>query len=328
MKRVCRQMQRRAFSTNPKTGILLMNMGGPADPKDTKPFLYNLFNDNDIIALGGGSFQQRFASIISNRRSPSVEKKYEEIGGSPITKWHDYQGNELQKRLNEKETDEPYKVYTVFRYTQPFTKDVLTQMKSDGIERAIAFPTYPQWSCTTSGSNMNELWRQLTELKLENEFKWSVIDRWYQNPLYHDTLLEQILKSMKTQFDDKERNEVVILFSAHSVPMKVVEKGDTYVGEIYSTCKTIMNRLPEYAKAHGHDINWNGNNEHFVAWQSKVGFLPWMVPKTEATIKELGKRGVPNILTVPIAFVCDHIETLHEIGIEYKEEADKVGIKN
>jgi len=315
------------FQTRNVTGVVLMNMGGPAEPKDTKPFLTKLFSDSDIIELGGGKKQEFFCKLMVGRRHKAVEQKYEEIGGSPITKWHEYQAEKLQARLDEENPQTaPHKVYINFRYTPPFAEDTLQQMKADGVERAVAFPTYPQWSCTTSGSSMNELWRKMDSLNMQSDFRWSVIDRWYENDLYHQTMLQRMRECMEN-FSEDVRDNVVILFSAHSLPMKVVAKGDQYVGEIGATAKMVMGKLDEYLNENPL-AGWSGSNSHFITWQSKVGPLPWMVPKTEDVLKDLGKRGKKHVMVVPIAFVCDHIETLHEIGIEYLEDAHKAGIEH
>jgi len=304
-----------------------MNMGGPADPADTKPFLTKLFSDNDIIELGGGKKQELFCKFMVGRRHKAVEEKYEEIGGSPITKWHEFQAERLQIKLDEENPQTaPHKVYVNFRYTPPFAEDTLQQMKADGVERAVAFPTYPQWSCTTSGSSMNELWRKMDDLNMQSDFKWSVIDRWYDNDLYHQTMLQKMRECME-KFSEDQRENVVILFSAHSLPMKVVAKGDQYVGEIGATAKMVMGKLEGFLEENPLS-GWSGTNSHFITWQSKVGPLPWMVPKTEDVLKDLGKRGKKHVMVVPIAFVCDHIETLHEIGIEYLEDAHKAGIEH
>jgi len=304
-----------------------MNMGGPANPTDTKPFLTKLFSDPDIIELGGGKKQEFFCKFMVGRRHKAVEQKYEEIGGSPITKWHELQAERLQTKLDEENPQTaPHKVYVNFRYTPPFAEETLQQMKADGVERAVAFPTYPQWSCTTSGSSMNELWRKMDSLNMQSDFKWSVIDRWYDNDLYHQTMLQKMRECME-KFSEDQRENVVILFSAHSLPMKVVAKGDQYVGEIGATAKMVMGKLEGFLEKNPLS-GWSGTNSHFITWQSKVGPLPWMVPKTEDVLKDLGKRGKKHVMVVPIAFVCDHIETLHEIGIEYLEDAHKAGIEH
>jgi ferrochelatase len=150
-------------------------------------------------------------------------------------------------------------------------------MKEDGVERAIAFSQYPQWSCTTAGSSMNHLWRELSRLNLGDQFKWSVIDRWNIHPGYVSAVANRVRIGLE-QFAPEDRDKVIIMFSAHSVPMKVVNKGDSYVKEIASTSERVIEAL-------------GLKNTHILSWQSKVGFLPWMGPNTSDVIKGLAKQG-------------------------------------
>jgi len=220
----------------------------------------------------------------------------------------------------------PHKAYTAFRYANPPTEEALAEMKKDGVEHAVAFSQFPQWSCTTSGSSMNELWRQLKRLDMMDEFKWSLIDRW---PI-HDGFIDAVTKRMAEkllEYDEETREKFVFIFSAHSVPMKVVEKGDHYITEVAATVNKVMETFSGKVSA-GEIPGVAQTNQYVMAWQSKVGFLPWMVPNTGSAIKELGKKGTRNVMVIPIAFTSDHIETLFEIGIEYAEEAEEVGIQN
>lgn len=302
-----------------KTAIVMLNMGGPAVPEETGPFLKRLFNDQDIIDLGGGKRQELFGNFVSWRRTPKITEQYESIGGSPITKWTQFQGEEMVKILDKVSPETaPHKHYIMFRYTHPLTEDTLQEMKRDNVKHAIAFSQFPQWSCTTSGSSMNELWRNLKAAELENQFKWSIIDRWFTNSGYIDAVIERIEEKLN-MMDEKQAVKTTLVFSAHSVPMKVVEKGDHYITEICSTVHMVMAKLNQNRKK---------PLRHVIAWQSKVGYLPWMTPSTSQVIESLGKRGVKNLLVVPVAFTSDHIETLFEIGQEYKEEAEEHGITN
>jgi ferrochelatase len=162
----------------------------------------------------------------------------------------------------------PHLPYIAFRYADPLTEETLVQMKEDGITRAIAFSQFPQWSCTTTGSSMNELWRKLRELDMVDQFKWSAIDRWHLHPGFIDAVTDRIAERM-LDFDEKDRDDVVILFSAHSVPMKVVEKGDHYVPEVSSTVHAVMQRWQERAAS----TDGLSANKHVLAWQSKVQSL-------------------------------------------------------
>jgi ferrochelatase len=310
----------------PKTAVLMMNMGGPSEAAETEPFLQRLFTDNDIIELGGGRMQQVFGRLVSRRRSPKVAAQYDLIGGSPIGKWTEYQGRRMCQILDELRPESaPHKAYTAFRYVPPLTENALAQMKADGVRRVVAFSQFPQWSCTTSGSSLNELWRQVLALGMQEQFEWSIIDRWPLHDGFVDAVLERMQERM-LEFDEADRDKAVVVFSAHSVPMKVVQKGDHYVGEVAATVQKVMERWNERVRA-GAVPGLRRPSKHVLAWQSKVGFLPWMSPSTSDAIKQLATvRGQKTLLLVPVAFTSDHIETLFEIGLEYAEEAAELGV--
>jgi len=200
-------------------------------------------------------------------------------------------------------------------YAHPLTAEALSAIEADKVKRVVAFSQFPQWSCTTTGSSLNDLWREVKKSPALSDVQWSIIDRWPLHPTYIDAICERIEEKIST--DDK----TTLLFSAHSVPMKVVEKGDTYTTEVAATTQAVMARLAQRGKL-------KTVPKHFLAWQSKVGYLPWMVPSTAEAIKNLGKRGAKRLLVVPVAFTSDHIETLFEIGIEYKHEAKEAGIEH
>ena len=206
----------------------------------------------------------------------------------------------------------PHKFYPAFRYTAPFSEDVLVQMKADGVRRAVAFTQYPQYSCATTGSSINELWRAARRLGLEREFHWSVIDRWPTHPGFIAEVAQSIRAGLE-QFLEPERKDVLVLFSAHSLPLSVVNRGDTYPQEVGASVQAVMQRL-------------DFSHEFLLSYQSSVGPVQWLGPSTESVVRQLGTQKRRSILAVPIAFTSDHIETLHEIDIEYKELAEKSGI--
>jgi ferrochelatase len=185
-------------------------------------------------------------------------------------------------------------------------------MKADGITRAVAFTQYPQWSCSTTGSSLNDLWRALDRTGLQDAFTWSIIDRWGEH--------EGFVRSMASAVDDgleqypaHERDDVLVLFSAHSLPLKVIDRGDAYPAEIAAS----VSRVVQAAEL---------RNPYMLSFQSEVGPVRWMGPSTETMIKQLAARGQKNVLVVPIAFTSDHIETLSEIDIEYGELAHSLGM--
>jgi protoheme ferro-lyase len=109
-----------------------------------------------------GPFQQQLGKFIAWRRTSKVQAQYELIGGSPIRKWTELQGEEMCKLLDVQSPETaPHKPYIAFRYAHPLTDEALDKMEADGVTRVVAFSQFPQWSCTTTGSSMNELWRQV-----------------------------------------------------------------------------------------------------------------------------------------------------------------------
>ncbi|CAG8557595.1 9744_t:CDS:2, partial [Acaulospora morrowiae] len=296
---------------NGPTAILLMNLGGPTELEGVQDFLERLFSDPDLIPI---PFQKRLAPIIAKRRAPRIQEQYAKIGGgSPILHWTQKQGSALEKLLDEicPETA-PHKSYIAFRYAPPLTADTVIQMKKDGVRRAIAFTQYPQYSCSTTGSSLNELCRRLESLDSERSIRWSVIDRWPTHPGLVETFANHIQASLKT-YPPEVRDNVIFLFSAHSLPTTVVNRGDTYISEVAATVHAVMERL-EFS------------NPYRLVWQSQVGPQSWQGPQTIDAILEFGKRGKNDILLVPIAFTSDHIETLFELDLEYGHEAEKAGI--
>ena len=301
----------------------MFNMGGPTTLDEVGPFLNRLFLDGEIITLG--RFQNTLGPFIARRRTPRIQQQYAEIGGgSPIRRWTDAQGRMMAERLDRLSPHTaPHKPYTMFRYAQPLTSDALEAMAADGIKRAVAFSQYPQFSCTTSGSSLNHLWRELTKKGWEKRFEWSIIDRWHTHPLFIAAVEERIRTALQ-RFPEGVRDKVVIVFSAHSIPMRVVNRGDPYTAEVASTVSHVMQALrsTESVSASRSPVR----NTHLLAWQSQVGYLPWMGPQTGEVIKGLAKQGHKHLLIVPIAFTSDHVETLYEIDKEYGHVAAEAGV--
>lgn len=293
------------------TGIVLLNLGGPQTLDDVGPFLQRMFLDRELIPL---PFQERLGNFISSRRTPKVQKKYAEMGGgSPIYKWTQLQGQGMVQLLDQISPDTaPHKFYIAFRYANPMTEQALLQMKADGVRRAIAFTQYPQWSCSTTGASMNEMWRELARLNLNQAFEWSLIDRWYAHPHFIAAMAKKVQEGL-AQYPPNERDSVLLLFSAHSLPLNVIDRGDAYPQEVGATVQKVMECL-------------NFSNEYLLAYQSDIKPLKWLGPSTEQVIRLLGAKQRKNVLVIPIAFTSDHIETLHELDIEYGELAHEVGV--
>jgi ferrochelatase len=294
-----------------KTGIVMMNLGGPADLTQVEPFLLELFADREIIQL---PFQSWLGPFIARRRTPKVQALYRNIGGgSPILRYTEAQGRGMVERLDRLSPETaPHGFYVAFRYITPKSDDALRAMAADSVERAVAFTQYPQFSCATTGSSLNELWRAATRTGLERTFRWSVIDRWPVHPGFIAAMAETVREGLE-QFTPEERDQVLLLFSAHSLPLHIVDRGDPYPQEIGASVQAVLERLRR-------------PNRYLLAYQSEVGPVRWLGPSTERVIRRLGERGETRVLVVPIAFTSDHIETLSELDREYGELAHRVGI--
>ena len=290
----------------------MLNRGGPATLDAVEPFLTELFLDREIIQL---PWQRVLGPFIAKRRAPKVQKLYAAIGGgSPILRLTRAQGEGLARRLDERSpATAPHKAYVAFRYVPPSSAEALRAMQADGVERAVAFTQYPQYSCSTTGSSLNELWRAAGHLGVGQRQEWSVIDRWGTHPGFVTAVAETIEEGLRT-FPPAERKDVLLLFSAHSLPLAVIDRGDPYPQEVGATTAAVMDLL-------GH------RNPFLLAYQSEVGPVRWLGPSTERVIRQLGARAQRNVLVVPIAFTSDHIETLSEIDREYGQLAREVGIR-
>jgi protoporphyrin/coproporphyrin ferrochelatase len=301
----------RSGSAKPKTGIVMLNLGGPASLDDVEPFLLELFADREIIQL---PLQRWLGPYIARRRTPKVRGLYAAIGGgSPILRYTEAQGRGMVARLDRLSPETaPHQFYIAFRYTRPSSDEALQKMHADGIERAVAFTQYPQFSCSTTGSSLNELWRAAARTGLRDAFSWSILDRWPVHPSFIAAMTETVREGLD-QFPSADRDKVLILFSAHSLPLDVIDRGDSYPQEVGASVQRVVESLGR-------------KNPYILAYQSDVGPVRWLGPSTEQVLRRLGARGQRHVLVVPIAFTSDHIETLSELDREYGEVAHHAGI--
>ncbi|KAA8521295.1 hypothetical protein F0562_011959 [Nyssa sinensis] len=300
-----------------KIGVLLLNLGGPETLHDVQPFLFNLFADPDIIRLPRmfRFLQRPLAQLISVLRAPKSKEGYAAIGGgSPLRKITDEQATALKMALEAKEM--PAKVYVAMRYWHPFTEEAVQQIKRDRITRLVVLPLYPQFSISTTGSSIRVLQSIFREDAYLSRLPVSIIQSWYQREGYVKSMADLIEKELQSFSNPKE---VMVFFSAHGVPVSYVEEaGDPYRDQMEECIYLIMQEL----KTRGI------NNDHTLAYQSRVGPVQWLKPYTDEVLVELGQKGVKSLLAVPVSFVSEHIETLEEIDMEYRELALESGIEN
>ncbi|AJE01994.1 ferrochelatase [Geobacter pickeringii] len=285
-----------------KTAVLLLQMGGPDSLDAVEPFLVNLFSDREIIRIGPAFLQPFIARLIARRRSRGVEHKYGEIGGkSPIRELTEAQARALEEALGT-----GYRCFVAMRYWKPSTVEALAAIRREGISKVIALSLYPHYSRATSGSSINELKRVVAEAG--TTFDLTIVDRFYDHRLYIDALAEKIREGLD---DFHPLAEVQVLFSAHSLPQSFIDEGDPYLSHIEETVRLVIERF-------------EGVTYH-LAFQSRAGPVTWLEPSTDQMLEHLAAHDVKNLLIVPLSFVSDHIETLHEIDIEYAQMAHKLG---
>jgi ferrochelatase len=297
-----------------RVGIVLFQLGGPDSLPAVEPFLLNLFLDPDIIPMGPlGFLRKPLAKLISSRRSIPVAGKYAEIGRrSPIGLLTERQRVRLVEAVS------PYidpVAVTAMRYWHPVTAEaVATLRKAAPLDEIVLLPLYPHFSYATTLSSLKE-WHRVYG-KANGGPRVSTVGQFYNHPRFVQAVVQRI-GSVLRQFPDSSR--IHLVFSAHGLPISLVEKGDPYPKQIEETvrlvCEAGARQYPEWPRT------------RLLCYQSRVGPAKWLQPPLTGTIERLGHEGVKEMLVVPISFVTEHIETLHEINIEAREEAKRVGIE-
>jgi ferrochelatase len=289
-----------------RLGVVLFQLGGPDTLEAIEPFLFNLFCDPDIIDFPFARIGRKpLAKLISSTRAKRVQHHYSVIGGgSPIRKFTEEQATALENRLRNDGFDA--NCFVAMRYWHPFTAEAIARLRSSECNELVLLPLYPHYSSTTTGSSLNE-WNRL----FHDDAPVHVVESFYRDRLYLSALVEKIDEALR-RFAEPETAEIV--FSAHSVPVSVIEKGDPYQRQIEETVRLLMARGC-----------WG--NRYRLCYQSKVGASKWLRPSLHMTLRELAREGVENVCIVPISFVSDHVETLGEINHEAREESRELGIK-
>lgn len=285
-----------------KKAVILLQMGGPDSLEAVEPFLLNLFSDREIIKIGPSWLQPLIARLIVKKRKSHVEENYSLIGGkSPLRELTEAQAKNLEKALGGN-----YRCFVAMRYWRPSTLEALAEIRRAGISDVTALSLYPHYSRATTGSSIKELKRLLSESSVE--FSVRYIDSFYNNSGYIDALEEKIKEGLETFHP---LADVELLFSAHSLPQSFIAEGDPYLEQIKESVRLVMERF---------------SVPYHLAFQSRAGPVKWLEPSTDDMLKNLAAGGVKNLLVVPLSFVSDHIETLHEIDIEYSKKAWDLGI--
>ncbi len=285
-----------------KTAVLLLNLGGPEKPQDVGPFLYNLFSDRQIIRLGPALLQKPIARFIAWRRTAKSRRNYMRIGGSsPINLITRQQARALEEALA------PHgniPVRACMRYWHPSAQEVLDMLSFQQIDRLIALPLYPHYSVATTGSSLADLERA----NRHHGIPLTAVRSWPTENGYIQCLAARIREGL-ARFRGAPAQ---LIYSAHSLPRQFVDEGDPYVEELHQT----IGALERVTGLHGE-----------LCYQSRSGPVEWLTPSTPDKLAELAARGIRNVLVVPISFVSDHVETLCEIEMDYRDLARGLGMR-
>jgi ferrochelatase len=282
-----------------KTAVFLMNLGGPRSLEEVKPYLRDLFGDPLVISAPFGPFRPLFARLISHLRAPSSAEKYQLIGGrSPLV-----EGTEAQARALQAEMGPDFTVHLAMRCGHPGTGEGIRDALAAGAERAVSLPLYPQFANATTNSSLREMRRLWPREKPLYE-----ICSYPDHPRYLEASAAT-LRDAIAQVKAENRDRLLVVFSAHGLPMSHVKKGDPYPREVEASARGTAERA--------------GVKDFQITYQSRVGPAKWLGPDTSQWLEE-NARG-RAVVTHPIAFVSEHLETLYDMDILAADAARKGG---
>ena len=297
-----------------KLGVLLVQLGGPEKREELKPFLYELFVDPEILDIPFTPVRRLVAWIIATVRAPKSAEIYERIGWSPIRRWSQTQARLLEEALalrTEAGISAPA-VRVGMTCSEPTVETALDELRAAGATRLLVLPLYPQYSVTTTRGSVTRVKRALAEKSWAPECRHAP-DAWYDEPGFIAAHVDRILAAAAL-LPDKDPARTVVLYSAHSLPVKTVTKEkDPYPRQIEETVRLIDSALGNRYRSR-------------LGYQSKVGPVEWLGPSTPDVLADLAKAGEKQVLVVPVAFVSDHVETLYELRLLFGEEAARLGI--
>lgn len=289
-----------------KLAVVLFNLGGPDSPAAVRPFLTNLFSDPAIISVPQ-PFRALLAWAIARRRTPTAQEIYGRIGGrSPIVPETEAQARALEAALAARDVEA--RAFIAMRYWHPFAQEAAEAVKAWGADRIVLVPLYPQYSTTTSASSLKDWAAAAAKAGLSQPAETVCC---YPREAGFITAQAELLRAAIAQVPAGQPFRV--LFSAHGLPERVIQKGDPYQWQVEETSAAVVSALAQPG------LDWR------VTYQSRVGPLAWIKPYTDAEIEQAGTEG-RAVIVVPIAFVSEHSETLVELDLEYAELAHEKSV--
>lgn len=297
-----------------KVAVILFNLGGPDRPESVKPFLHNLFSDPAILRVPG-PVRRFLAWRISSKRAPIAQEVYHKLGGgSPLLSNTHAQAEALTDALTARLPGDEVRVFICMRYWHPMSSGTVQAVKEYGPEEIVLLPLYPQYSTTTSASSLQDWRGRAAEAGLSVPSR--AVCCYPTEPGFITAIVHRLKDKLAEARHSAPSAPLRILFSAHGLPQKIIDKGDPYQWQVEQTAAAVLAQLAE----EGEDAL-----DSQVCYQSRVGPLKWIGPSTEDEIARAG-RDKAAVVLVPIAFVSEHSETLVELDMEYRELAEKEGV--
>jgi ferrochelatase len=237
-----------------------------------------------------------------------IRDRYEQIGGkSPLREITAELANRLEKFLNQE--GPLFKVYVGMRNWSPYIRDEVKRMKEDGIEKVIALCLAPQFSTWSTKLYFNAFKEALKDCGGE-DIDVHFVASWANHPLLIDVFAEKYREALAKLNGES----VYTIFTAHSIPSESIELGDPYDQEFNKTVQLLVDRVKPN--------NW------YQAYQSQGMIpVPWLGPTVESVLDKISRIGSKTVLIVPVGFVCDHVEILFDIDIEFKKYAKDKKLK-
>ena len=278
-------------------GVLMMAYGGPDSLEDVQPFL---------------------ADIRHGRSTPpelleEITERYRAIGGrSPILEITSAQARGVEAALNADGSDVTFKTYVGMRHWHPYIEDVVPKMLADGVDEIVAVVMAPHFSRMSVGAYMGKVDKALHQV--ERDLPVTQVQSWKDEPAFINAVATRIDAAFAAHYPDVPRDDVPVIFTAHSLPARILESNDPYREEILESVELVAARM--------------GLTNYRFAFQSQGATAdPWLGPSVEETLEDLKSEGVDKILLVPIGFVCDHVEVLFDVDIEHRQQAEELGIR-
>ena len=311
------------------TGLILCGMGGPDGPDAVQPFLRNLFQDPMIFPVPR-PLAGLIGRLIAWRRAPEVRERYALVSpdsATPQLPTTREQAVILSNHMSE--AGRPTLPGVAMRYWDPYPDQTVAELMGGGARQFLIVPMYPQYSGATNGSTIDFVLESLA--KITPGAPVHVVPDWNLLPGFIESLARPTIAQVSAWAEEGlDPGECALVYVAHSLPMSFIKKGDPYLVRTQETIRAVHGMVTDRITELGHRAWFDGLREGgpdpLLTFQSKVGPIAWLGPQIDQEVPRLGAEGCRNLMVQPVSFTCEHVETLLELDIELKEEAEEAGI--